>query len=157
MCLGVSYRRYRKPYESYYPQSGACLPVRLRSGATALVPWGRRPSERGRLPITGWARLNSIKRGFWHVWHPMPVKVAVVAWMEKVDGLSYWHALAQHEYVQGLVARAGNELRAYIVTVDQDGETPRVIAPALPPSTTRRQIAATRGQRYGQNLHLLHT
>jgi hypothetical protein len=45
VCLGVFYRRFRKPYESYYPQSGACLPVRLRLGTTTLVPWGR-PSER---------------------------------------------------------------------------------------------------------------
>jgi hypothetical protein len=37
--------------------------------------------------------------------------------MDKVDGLSYRHALGPHEYVQGLVARSGDELRAYRVRV----------------------------------------
>jgi hypothetical protein len=36
--------------------------------------------------------------------------------MEKVDGLSYWHPLAQNEYLQGLVACSSGERRVYVVT-----------------------------------------
>lgn len=140
MCIGVSYQQYRKPYQSYFPQSGACLPIKLRNGLIKLLPWGRRQGESGTLPLTGWAKLASIKFGMWHVWRPHPVKIAIDAWMEKAEGISTWHALGLNDYLQGLIAFHEHERRVYVVTVEPRNDydrVPRVIT--MDPSVHSRR------------------
>jgi hypothetical protein len=119
MCGGVDYRIQPKRYQVYFPQPGARLPVKTRSHGVKQVHWGRRSSEPGHLPVTGWARLESIERGAWARWRPLPVKIMVDSWQEKNKkiGQTFWHALREDEYLQGLLARLRDEERVYIVTV----------------------------------------
>lgn len=69
--------------------------------------------------MTGWARLESIERGAWARWRPLPVKIMVDSWQQKNKkiGQTFWHALREDEYLQGLLARLRDEERVYIVTV----------------------------------------
>lgn len=96
-----------------------------------VITLGRRQAEPGKLPLTGWARLSRIKQGMWNPWQPQPVKIAVDAWLEKMEGLSHWHPLALNEYLQGLVARNGQERRVYVVILAPTGKhdrLPRVVS-----------------------------
>jgi hypothetical protein len=101
----------------YFPNPRAMLPVRLKSGETRLIIWGRRREESGRLPQTGWARLDSIRAGKWDWLSPRPVKILVDAFMEKdKQGQSHWYSLEPGESIQGLVANWHDEQRLYVVT-----------------------------------------
>jgi len=60
MCGGVHYKKDGESYRSYFPNPKAQLPVLTEDGDTELVQWGRREKQAGHLPVTGWARLDSI-------------------------------------------------------------------------------------------------
>jgi len=118
MCGGVKYRQDDEEHTVYFPRPDAYLPVRLKTGSTRLVTWGRRHEEAGRLPPGGWARLDSVHAGKWQRYGPRPVLIEVDAFMEKDDsGNSHWYELAAGEYIQGLVAYDGDAERVYVVTV----------------------------------------
>ena len=80
--------------------------------------YGRRQDQAGRLPLGGWARLESIYEGRWDRWSPRPVKLMVSQFMEKdIEGHSHWFDLTPGKWVQGLVARWESEQRVYVVTI----------------------------------------
>lgn len=69
----------------------------------------------------GWARLDSIHNGKWDRWFPMPVKIPILSFMEKdISGESHWYDITKGKFIQGLIAREGNELRVYIVTIQPE-------------------------------------
>jgi len=118
MCGGVRYQVDGKEISVYFPQPGAVLPVRNHDGSAALVIWGRRKEEEGHLPKTGWARLDSIKSGKWNQYQPRPVLIVVDGFMEKdINGKSHWYMVTKGQYIQGLLAREGEERRVYVVTI----------------------------------------
>jgi hypothetical protein len=50
------------------------LPVLKKDGSIELLPWGRRQKQPGFLPVTGWAKIESIYGGVWERYFPKPVK-----------------------------------------------------------------------------------
>ncbi|HHH39925.1 MAG TPA: hypothetical protein ENK50_10170, partial [Sedimenticola sp.] len=107
----------------YFPNPRARLPVKRRDGGIERLPWGRRKSQRGRLPLGGWARLESIYEGRWDRWFPIPVKIMVSQFMEKdIEGNSHWFDLSAGKWIQGLVARRDHERRVYVVTITPEME-----------------------------------
>lgn len=103
----------------YFSGFGATLPVCTRSGSVVLLPWGRRQNQAGKLPLGGWARLESIYGGRWDRWFPRPVKLPVYSFMERdIEGRERWYTLAGGQWIQGLVARERHEQRLYVVTVE---------------------------------------
>jgi hypothetical protein len=97
------------------------LPILKRDGEIMLMRWGRREKQEGQLPITGWARLDSIYAGRWDKYFPIPVRIPVLRFMEKnYEGVSKWYGLIPSNCIQGLVAREGNEMRVYVVTVEPE-------------------------------------
>lgn len=118
MCGGVLYENEGKPVRIFFPNPYAKLPVARRNGDAMLLPWGRRKAEPGQLPLGGWARLESIKKGVWDQWQPRPVKLLVQQFMEKdIHGMSHWFELTKSQWIQGLVARINQEERVYVVTI----------------------------------------
>lgn len=118
MCGGVYYTHQEQDVRAYFPNPKAMLPARTRSGDTLLLPWGRRQNQAGKLPLGGWARLDSIYAGRWDRWLPKPVKLELKSFMEKdIEGHSHWFDLTAGQYIQGLIARDGSEQRIYIVTI----------------------------------------
>ncbi len=106
MCGGVYYIIDGQEVRTYFPNPMAVLPVRTKRGGNELLPWGRRQSQAGRLPLGGWARLDAIYGGRWDRWRPIPVKLAVSRFMEKdMEGVSHWFDVTQGKWIQGLVAR----------------------------------------------------
>jgi hypothetical protein len=118
MCSGICYSHDGQLVRIYFPNPKAQLPVITKSGSLRYLPWGRRQGQEGKLPLGGWARLDSIYAGRWDRWFPKSVKIPISSFMEKdIEGQSHWFDLIQGQWVQGLVAREGNEQRVYIVTV----------------------------------------
>jgi len=104
MCGGVYYSLNDGDVRFYFPNPKARLPVRMRSGSTQLLGWGRRPDQAGKLPLGGWARLDGIYEGRWDRWFPIPVKVPVKSFMEQdIEGRSRWYDLTRGQWIQGLV------------------------------------------------------
>lgn len=131
MCGGVYYLIDGQEVRTYFPNPKACLPVRKRDGGMELLPWGRRKEQAGRLPLGGWARLESIYEGRWDKWFPIPVKLPIRQFMEKdFEGNSHWFDLTRGKFIQGLVARCEHERRVYVVTVVP--ETDEAIHPRWP-------------------------
>jgi hypothetical protein len=118
MCGGVTYEHNGEIVRTYFPNPYAKLPVLRRSGADELLSWGRRKGEPGRLPLGGWARLESIHSGRWDRWQPQPVRLHVSSFMEKdIHAVSHWFDLTRGQWIQGLVAREADEMRVYVVTI----------------------------------------
>ncbi len=118
MCGGVYYSWEGQDFRLYFPNPKACLPVKTRDGSSILLPWGRRKEQAGKLPLGGWARLDSIYAGRWDRWFPVPVKLPLQQFMEKdIEGNSHWFDLTRGQYIQGLVARDKHEQRVYVVTI----------------------------------------
>ena len=119
MCGGALYHHQQERHKVYFPNPYAALPVITRDQQQVLMPWGRRESQPGQLPLGGWARLDSIQAGKWEKYHPVPVKIPLLQFMEKSQhtGESCWYTLEAGTFVQGLMARSGNEQRLYVVTL----------------------------------------
>jgi hypothetical protein len=125
MCGGVKFTHNEQELTIYFPNPKAVLPVLNKDKSISLLPWGRRKEQAGYLPQGGWARLDSIQQGLWGKYHAIPVKLAVQRFMEKdSQGVSHWFDLAEHQYIQGLVASHGDELRVYVVTVKAETSHP---------------------------------
>jgi len=121
MCGGVLIRDKGKVIKVYFPNPDAQLPVLKKDGELALVAWGRRKEQQGKLPQGGWARQESIDKGIWDKWSPRPVKIIVDSFMEKdKNRVSHWFDLKQGEWIQGLVAHKDNESRVYVVTIEPE-------------------------------------
>lgn len=141
MAEAVIFSYQNKIHTVGFTQSKALLPVKLKTGAIQLVPWGRREHENSELPLGGWARLNSIKSERdkrWDMYLPKPVQVPITKFMEKdFEGRACWYEVTKGKCLQGLLARHEQEFRVYIVTVDPEDlmnchyRWPLVITPSL--------------------------
>jgi len=133
MCGGVSYKNNSQQVKVYFPVQNAALPVLLKDQSTNLVVWGCRREEKGNFPLGGWARHESVLRGVWDKYQPVPVKIAVDSFMEKDSNrVSHWFNLEPGQYIQGLVAKQGFDERVYVVTVEPEDKSihdrwPRIV------------------------------
>ena len=121
MCGGVIY--FNGEYENrvFFPEMTARIPVKSKQGSHVLLPWGRRREQQGKLPMGGWARLDSVYAGRWDRWFPIPVKLPLLQFMEKdFEGNSHWHTLTKGQWVQGLIAKERYEQRVYVVTIEPE-------------------------------------
>jgi len=123
MCGGVYFRHGEDILRMYFPNPKAVLPILKKDGDVILMPWGRRQSQTGSLPMGGWARLDSIYGGRWDKYFPKPVKIPALSFMEKdFEGQPHWYDLNKGQYIQGLLAKDNNELRIYVVTIEPEVE-----------------------------------
>lgn len=134
MCGGVEYEYIdpetgeRKSRKVYFPIPQAKLPV-LREEADDLslefIQWGRRQGEpaEGDVPVTGWARLISLKEGKWNRYRPRRVKIPALRWMEK-DGQkqSHWFEMAPNRCILGVEIESAGQKYVYVVTRPSEGE-----------------------------------
>ena len=107
----------------YFPNPKAKLPVLSKDSQISLILWGRRKEQKGKLPMGGWARMDSINTGRWDRWIPKPVKIPVLSFMEKDhEGKSHWFDLVKGQWIQGLIAVEKQEQRLYVVTIEPELE-----------------------------------
>lgn len=118
MCQSVIYIHNGHEIKTEFSNSKALLPVRTKQHIDELVPWGRRKNQLGKLPLGGWAHLDAIKAGQWDMYIPKSVQIHLSSFMEKdIFDAPRWYPLVRSQWIQGLIAREGNEMRVYIVTI----------------------------------------
>ena len=123
MCGGVEiagqYTNTGQPVRVYFPNPKAALPVLLADGSVEWVAWGRRREQPGKLPATGWARVDSITAGKWARYQPREVWVPAERFMEKDPARqSHWFDLLPGQAIEGLLLEAEEERRIYVITSD---------------------------------------
>lgn len=143
MCVGVEFFQNDEPQRVYVTHAHARLPVRLRGGRVVMMLWGARanvpgveddtgPGHMKTWPEGGWAPLDDVRAGKWGRFDPKPVKIAVNRFVViGNDHVSRWTYLRRGQYLQGLVAQAGNERRVYVVTVHPPEGVPGAVWPRV--------------------------
>lgn len=129
MCGGMEYQ-YTDPATGqiltrkvYFPIPRARIPVILEDEAPepviTMCRWGRRQGEDPEfdVPVTGWARLLSLKEGKWNQYNPKRIKIPALRWMEKDDEKqSHWFNMTPDRAILGVLLENRGEHFAYVVT-----------------------------------------
>lgn len=120
-----------KTRKVYFPIPKAKIPVIENTVPEADAPpeitfyqWGKRQGEdpEFEVPVTGWARLLSLKEGKWNRYQPRRVQIPAIGWMEKdADRQSHWFPIRQHQRILGVMIEQRGEKFVYIVTRPADG------------------------------------
>ncbi|MCE3234574.1 MAG: hypothetical protein K0Q50_754 [Vampirovibrio sp.] len=124
MCGGMEYR-YTDPVtgevivrKAFFPIPKVKIPVITEEGPV-FCQWGKRQGEDPEfdVPVTGWARLLSLKEGKWNRYQPRRVKVPALRWMEKdSQRQSHWFDLDPAQSLLGVLIEQRDERFVYIVT-----------------------------------------
>lgn len=121
MCAGLALFRDMQEHRVYFPNPRARLICRLKTGEETEAVWGRRNREEypeSPVPVTGWARLESIQAGRWDRFHGEKVHIPATAYMEKdKDRQSHWFELAEDQFLVGLLLQWQDLRFVYVVTV----------------------------------------
>ncbi len=116
MCVGVYYTLGSREMRVLFSQKTAQLPVPTKDGI-ALMPWGRRVKQNGKLPLGGCALLDAIHAGNWDRYNPKAVRLWIRSFAEMdIEGQTHWHEVTSGKWIKGLVAVEGAERRVYVVT-----------------------------------------
>lgn len=119
MCRAVRYQFEGQEFEPYFSNPKARLPVRMKTGQSMLIAWGRRPNESGSTPFGPGIRLGAIQAGLWDHLMPRPVKIAVQHFMESdVSGKPHWFQVTAGQYIQGMLIQERGNYRVYVVQLD---------------------------------------
>lgn len=104
----------------FFPNPKAAL--LLDPASDLWLPWGRRREQPGDWPEGGWAREESLEKGFWRRWHPEPVVVRPVRWMEKDrHRVSRWFDLEEDHGICCLVLTKAPGTPIYVITRQAEG------------------------------------
>jgi len=115
MCSGIEYEEQLHVWQD----AAVRLPVLLRDGGVAWLPWGGRHGLETIFHEGPCARLESIRAGKWDRFSPRPVKIPLSRYMERDGkGRPCWTRVGPGQHLQGLLASAGGEQRVYVVTVE---------------------------------------
>lgn len=111
--------QYGQPVRVYFPNPKAALPVLLGDGNVEWVAWGRRREQPGKLPATGWARVDSITAGKWARYQPGEVQIPAERFMEKDPARqSHWFDPLSGQVIEGLLVEAEEERRVYVIMAE---------------------------------------
>ena len=124
MCAGLVFKDDKNPeltYKVYFPIPYAKIPIITKDRVKETVFWGRRNEKEfseTKLPITGWAKIESIKKGWWNRFNPEKVYIPALKYMEKdKEGKSHWFEVDDGKYIVGLKVKWNDIVACYIVTI----------------------------------------
>lgn len=127
MCAGfIFYKKNNlefKEQKVFFPIPNVKIPYFTNDGIIDLAYWGiRNKSEQETLkvnfPITGWAKIESIKKGNWNKYNPLKVYIPAIKFMEKDKNKnSHWFELKNDEFVLAILVLKDNLKFCYIVTM----------------------------------------
>lgn len=119
MCSGIEYQSQMYLWQN----SDVRLPVQMRDGSVSWIKWGERHGIRSPFFQGPCARLESVKAQKWARFHPRAVKIPMERYMERdIRAKPYWVKADEGSFLQGLLARWGNEHRVYVVTTETPAE-----------------------------------
>ncbi len=121
MCAGLALFREMTETRVYFPNPRARILCRTNSGEEIDAIWGRRNEQEypeSPVPVTGWARRESVEAGKWKRFEPKPVHIPATAYMEKdADRVSHWFELKQDQFLVGLLLGWRDLRFIYVVTI----------------------------------------
>ena len=129
MCAGLYFKDDNNPelgYKIYFPIPYAEIPVLSKDGVKEKIYWGRRNEKEfpeTNLPVTGWAKIESIKKGLWHRFNPEKVYIPALKFMEKDENKkSHWFDVEQGNFIVGLKISYNDISACYILTISTPKE-----------------------------------
>ena len=128
MCAGLLLKD--SEHRLYFPNPKAVIYAYTEDGEAVSGRWGVRTEEEAGgadVPVTGWARFESLKNGRWNRFCPQKVYIPADSFMEKdKEGASHWFDLDENERILGVMLANGSENFIYIVTVPSDEEKQKI-------------------------------
>lgn len=126
MCGGFEYKYIdpvtgeTKTRKAFFPIPKVKIPVITDEKAELeWMQWGKRQGEDPELdiPVTGWARLMSLKEGKWNRYQPKKVHIPALRWMEKdPDKQTHWFDMEPEKAMLGVMLEQRGERFVYIIT-----------------------------------------
>ncbi len=128
MCCGGIYLDIttNKLIKIFFPLPNVLIPVIYDDGSYELCQWGQRESDKSlikELPITGWARTESLEKKYWLCHNPKKVLIPFKSFFEKdrtcpsyPKNKSTEFKLHEDEALQGLLIEHRDRKLVYIIT-----------------------------------------
>ncbi|MGA1862182.1 hypothetical protein OWM07_04815 [Deferribacter thermophilus] len=124
MCAGLIFHEGMKKQEIkvFFPRPYAKIYYLTKDGNKDTAIWGIRNEKekeelKVNLPITGWSKIESIKKGYWDKYNPEKVYIPAVKYMEKDQSRkSHWFDLENDEFLLGILIEENNSKICYLVT-----------------------------------------
>jgi signal peptidase I len=92
--------------------------------------WGKRDEsefESIEVPKTGWAKIESLAKGYWDKYNYTNVFIPAYKYMEKdKNGHSLWFDLKEEEFIRGILIIKENINFIYVVTVPSEGDFKKI-------------------------------
>lgn len=107
----------------FFPIPHAKIPILTETGVQ-WTQWGKRKGEDPEIdvPVTGWARILSLKEGKWNQYQPSRVKIPAIRWMEKdAQKSSHWFEMDPTAAMLGIRIEKADRTFVYIVTRPAEG------------------------------------
>ena len=101
-------------FESFFWEKQPVLPISMPAG-TQLRLWGNK-SQGNNLPLTGWARIESLQSGKWDRWQPEPVDLPLERGYEKKAWFKFKRG------AKGILVKNEQDERVYIITQNASAE-----------------------------------
>lgn len=128
MCNGGSYLDIttNKLIKVFFPIPNVLIPIVDESGSYLLCQWGQREGDKDlikELPITGWARIESLEKEYWRKYNPKEVMIPFKSFFEKdkndpiyPKNKSAEFKLEENQYLKGLVIEHEKKNIVYVIT-----------------------------------------
>jgi len=122
MCGGLEFRqRNNETTRVLFPNPKAALLV--DPAMNTWLPWGRRKEQPGDWPDGGWARFESLHKGYWKRWGSERTLLWPVRWMEKDrQRKSQWFDLPPGHALVCLTLTKAPGTPIYVVTSPAEGD-----------------------------------
>ncbi|MGA1847613.1 hypothetical protein, partial [Deferribacter abyssi] len=124
MCAGLIFRESvnKTELKVFFPRPYAKIYYLNETGNKGVALWGLRNEKEKEelkvdLPITGWAKIESIRKGYWSRFNPAKVYIPAVGFMEKDNQKkSHWFELKDNEFILAILIKQKDAKVCYIVT-----------------------------------------
>ena len=128
MCCGGIYFDIttNKLIKVFFPIPNILIPIIEQDGTYTLCQWGQRERDKNlikELPITGWARIESLEKEYWTKHKPRKVLIPFKSFFEKdkndpmyPKNKSTEFELKDNQMLQGLLIKHLDKKLVYIMT-----------------------------------------
>lgn len=128
MCCGGIYLDIttNKLIKVFFPIPNVLIPIIDENGVFSLCQWGQREKDKdliNNLPITGWARIESLDKPYWTRYKPKKVLIPFKSFFEKDRNDPIYpknkateFGLKNGQTLQGLLIENTNKNIVYVVT-----------------------------------------
>ena len=132
MCGGLIFKTKssEKVITVYFPRPYAMIYGVNSDFEFIKAYWGKRDEsefEKIDVPKIGWAKIESLAKGFWDKYNYKNVFIPAYKYMEKdKNGHSHWFDLKKEEFIQGILIVKENLNFIYVVTVPSEGDLKKI-------------------------------